>query len=281
MPVPMSCSDIGWITGESAPPCATMSPLRAWSSGSNPGVSASGPGAPAVDVAVHEPGVAGAEAADDRGPSSSTTWRLMFSTSASARWTSAVNASRPAASLRSMQTWSLSRFSARVRRRRHGAEVLAPGRVDLHDARAEVLEHEAPERTGEELRGVDDEHAVERQRGRHAARRHAPGRPRCHRIGPVQRSRRGREHRGEPRSGRGRRHPAPAAGGRWRRPSRWRPTPRASAPARTARRARRTAAAHSSGVELRHALGEPRVRRSPGPPAARSGRTHPRPRAAA
>ena len=43
VPVPMSCSDIGWITGWSAPPCATMSPLRACSSGSKPGVSANGP----------------------------------------------------------------------------------------------------------------------------------------------------------------------------------------------------------------------------------------------
>ena len=43
VPVPMSCTDMGWITGVSTPPCATMRPLRAWSSGSNPGVSWSGP----------------------------------------------------------------------------------------------------------------------------------------------------------------------------------------------------------------------------------------------
>ena len=51
----------------------------------------------------------------------------------------------------------------RVRRRGHGAELLTPGRVDLHHARPEVLQHQAPERTGEELGGVDDEHPVERK----------------------------------------------------------------------------------------------------------------------
>ena len=47
-----------------------------------------------------------------------------------------------------------------------GAEFLAAGRIDLHHARAEILQHEAPERPREELGGVDDEHAVEREHRR-------------------------------------------------------------------------------------------------------------------
>ena len=88
-----------------------------------------------------------------------------------------------------------------VRRRGDDPEVLAAGRIDLHDACAEILQHEAPERTGEELRRVDHEHTVERQRRRgllHHPARVGPG--------PVRRfqgARGRREHRGESRSGRG------------------------------------------------------------------------------
>jgi hypothetical protein len=51
------------------------------------------------------------------------------------------------------------------RRRRDAAEVLAAGRVDLHHASPEVLEHQASERAGQELGGVDHQHPVERERG--------------------------------------------------------------------------------------------------------------------
>ena len=64
-----------------------------------------------------------------------------------------------------MQTWSLSRFSAQYDAAGHGAEVLTAGRIDLDDTRAEVLEHETAERPGQELGRVDDQHAVERERG--------------------------------------------------------------------------------------------------------------------
>ena len=165
VPVPMSCSDIGWITGESAPPCATMSPLRAWSSGSNPGVSSSGPAPhpsmwqctrpalPARRRADVEPQLVddlAAHVLDQRvGPVDQRGERVA-----------------PGRVLEVDADLVLVAVQRAVRRGRHGAEVLPAGRVDLHDACTEILEHEAPERTGEELRGVDHEHAVERQRRR-------------------------------------------------------------------------------------------------------------------
>ena len=162
VPVPMSCSDIGWITGWSAPPCATMIPLRAWSSGSKPGVSARGPFAPPLDVGVHEPRVAGAEAVEIEAQVARHLARHVLDQRVGAVHE---RGERLAAScvLEVETDLVLVAVQRRVRRRGHGAELLTPGRVDLHHARPEVLQHQAPERTGEELGGVDDQHPVERQ----------------------------------------------------------------------------------------------------------------------
>ena len=161
----MSCSDIGWITGVSAPPWATIRPLRAWSSGSKPGVSASGPAPQPSMWQCTRRGLPARRPARSRsqlvgrpgGPCSRAARRLGR--------TSAANASRPAASLRSMHTWSLSRLSAQYDAAATVRKSSPPGGSTLTTPRAEVLEHETAERPGEELGGVDDEHAVEWERG--------------------------------------------------------------------------------------------------------------------
>ncbi len=163
VPVPMSCSDIGWITGWSAPPCATMIPLRACRSGSKPAVPASGPSPQPSMWQCTRPGLPA------RRPSRSRSQVLGHLAGHVLDQRVGVVHERgerlaPGRVLEVEAHLVLVAVQRRERRRRDGAEVLAAGRIDLHHPRAEVLQHEAPERPREELGGVDDEHAVERER---------------------------------------------------------------------------------------------------------------------